>query len=118
MITQKFADEFAKDWLESWNSHDLERVLSHYHNDFVMSSPKIEKIANEPSGVLCGKAAIAEYWKSALILIPDLHFQLISTFIGSDSVILYYRGATGLVTEVFFFNSEGLVVSAAANYEC
>ena len=41
MITQKFADEFAKDWLESWNSHDLERVLSHYHNDFVMSCPKI-----------------------------------------------------------------------------
>ena len=117
MITLEFANKFAKKWIESWNSHNIERVLSHYHNDFIMSSPKIAIIANEPSGVLCGKEKVSEYWRKALTLIPNLNFQLISTFIGSDSIILYYRGATGLATEVFFFNSEGLVVRAAANYE-
>jgi len=117
MLTKEFADNFAREWIDSWNAHDLERILSHYHDDFVMSSPKISTIANEPSGVLVGKAEIAAYWRKALGLIPNLHFQLINTFLGSDSIILHYKGATGLVTEVFFFNADGLVIKAAGNYE-
>ena len=30
MITEEQARPFAKDWIEAWNSHDLERVMSHY----------------------------------------------------------------------------------------
>ena len=25
----------AKDWIEAWNSHDLERILSHYSKEVV-----------------------------------------------------------------------------------
>lgn len=117
MITKEFAAEFSKDWVDSWNSHNMERILAHYHNDFVMSSPKIAVIANEKSGVLHGKVKIAEYWSKALSLAPNLQFKLISTFVGADSIIIYYQGVSGLATEVFFFDSEGLVVKAAANYE-
>lgn len=24
------ADKFAKDWIEAWNSHQIEAILSHY----------------------------------------------------------------------------------------
>ena len=116
MITKEFAIKFSKDWIDSWNSHDIERILSHYHSDFVMSSPKIAVIANEPSGVLSGKDKVAEYWSKALSLIPKLEFKHINTFVGADSLIIYYVGASGLAAEVFFFNSEGLVVRAAAHY--
>ena len=116
MLTREFAEEFAKEWVDAWNSRNLERILSHYHQDFVMSSPKISVIANEASGVLHGKDKVAAYWSAALALIPNLQFKLIQTFVGSDSLILYYQGVNGLVTEVFFFDEAGLVIKAAANY--
>ena len=30
MITEEQAKKFAEDWVEAWNSHDLELVMSHY----------------------------------------------------------------------------------------
>ena len=57
MIEKGFAEKFALDWIESWNSHDLDRILSHYSDQFEMSSPKIIQIAGEPSGTLKGKRA-------------------------------------------------------------
>jgi hypothetical protein len=117
MITREFAENFSSDWVDSWNARDLERILAHYHDDFVMSSPKIASIVNEPSGVLYGKAKVAAYWSMALSLIPNLQFKLIKTFVGSDSIIIYYQGVSGLATEVFFFDPDGLVIKAAASYE-
>src|SRR5262249_44831701 len=66
MITKEFAQSFAHEWIEAWNSHDLDQILSHYADDFVMSSPRIATIAGEPSGVLRGKGPIGAYWKRAL----------------------------------------------------
>jgi ketosteroid isomerase-like protein len=41
MITKEQALDFAHEWVAAWNAHDLERVLSHYTEDFEMSSPFI-----------------------------------------------------------------------------
>lgn len=41
--------------IDSWNSHDLDRILSHYSDDFEMSAPFIIRILGESSGVLKGK---------------------------------------------------------------
>ncbi len=117
MITREFADEFAREWIAAWNSHDLDRILSHYAEDFEMSSPYIAQIAGEASGTLKGKAAVGAYWKLALARMPDLHFQLVSTLVGAHSLTLYYRGARGMAAEVFFFDTDGhRVVKAAAHY--
>ena len=62
MIDKIFAEHFANDWIESWNSHDLDRIWSHYSDDFDMSSPLIAQIAGEPSGTLKGKQAVSGYW--------------------------------------------------------
>ena len=58
MISREFAERFSKHWIDSWNSHDLEAVLSHYSDDFEMSSPYTIQIAGESSGTLKGKAAV------------------------------------------------------------
>ncbi|MGD0274614.1 MAG: nuclear transport factor 2 family protein [Syntrophales bacterium] len=117
MTDNDFAEHFANDWIESWNSHDLDRILSHYSDQFEMSSPAIIKIAGEPSGMLRGKEVVGAYWAKALQLNPDLRFELISTLIGINSITLYYRGARGLAAEVFHFNSDKKVVRAYAHYE-
>ena len=31
MLTEEFAAEFAREWIEAWNSHDLERVAVALH---------------------------------------------------------------------------------------
>ena len=117
-MDNKFATDFAAEWIAAWNAHDLLRVLSHYTEDFEMSSPKIVEIAGEPSGRLVGKAAVGTYWATALIRTPDLHFELLAVLHGVDSVVLFYRGVRGQrAAEVFYFNPAGLVYRACANYE-
>ena len=116
MITRAFAEHFARDWIDSWNAHDLERILSHYDDDFVMSSPRIAVVAGEPSGVLRGKAAIGAYWQKALAAAPALHFELVETFVGADCIVLRYEGVRGPAAEAFFFDESGRVVRAAASY--
>jgi hypothetical protein len=116
MIDKKFAEHFAQDWIESWNSHDLGRILSHYSDEFEMSSPVIIQVAGEPSGKLKGKDAVGAYWKKALTLLPDLQFELLTTLVGVNSVTLYYRGPRGLAAEVFHFSPDHKVLSAYAHY--
>ncbi|WP_031436314.1 nuclear transport factor 2 family protein [Methylobacter tundripaludum] len=112
-----FAEHFANDWIDSWNSHDLQRILHHYDDDFEMSSPKIIQLANEPTGTLRGKVAVEVYWAKALQLTPDLHFKLITILVGVNSITLYYQGAQGrLAAEVFHFNQEQKVTKAFAHY--
>jgi ketosteroid isomerase-like protein len=116
-IDAAFAARFAADWIDAWNTHDLDRVMAHYAEDFEMSSPKIVQIAGEPSGTLRGKPAVRAYWARALQLIPDLQFELLVTLVGVDSVTLHYRGAGGrLAAEVFHFGADGKVARAFAHY--
>ena len=116
-MDKAFAEHFAADWIASWNAHDLERILSHYAEDFEMSSPVIVQVAGEPSGTLRGKAAVGAYWKKALGLIPDLQFELLSVLAGVNSITLYYKGARGrLAAEVFHFGPDSKIVRAFAHY--
>jgi hypothetical protein len=116
MIDKEFAEHFAGDWIDSWNSHDLNRILAHYADSFEMSSPMIVQITGEPSGTLKGKDAVRAYWAKALQLNPDLRFELLSTLIGVNSITLYYRSGRGLAAEVFHFGPDEKVVRAYAHY--
>jgi hypothetical protein len=117
MITTEFAEHFAAEWVAAWNSHDLNRIMAHYDNDFAMSSPVIVQFGVEPSGTLKGKDNVAAYWAMALAMIPDLQFELISTLVGVNSVTLYYKGPKERLTaEVFHFTTDGTVASASAHY--
>jgi len=116
-MDKEFAEHFAADWIASWNDHDLDRILSHYADDFEFSSPVIVQIVGEPSGTLRGKAAVGAYWKKALGLMPDLEFELLTVLAGVDSITLYYKGARGrLAAEVFHFGPDHRVVRAFAHY--
>lgn len=116
MLTKDFANQFAVEWIAAWNAHDLSRILSHYADDFEMASPYIAQLLGEPSGTLKGKAAVGEYWRRALECAPALKFELVSTLVGVDSLVLYYKGARGMAAELFFFNDAGLVTKACAHY--
>jgi len=117
MISREFGEKFAQEWIDAWNSHDLDRILSHYSEDFTMSSPYIAQIAGIESGSLTGKSSVRAYWAAALQKMPTLRFELVQTLVGADSVTIYYRGVRGMAAEVFFFGQDHLVLRAAAHYE-
>ena len=116
MMNRAFAEHFAAHWIDAWNRHDLEQILSHYSEDFAMSSPYIIELTNEPSGILKGKQAVRQYWSKALQKMPDLRFELIDVLVGVGSIVIHYRGVRGMAAEVFYFNDEGKVRQAVAHY--
>jgi hypothetical protein len=117
MIEQEFAQEFAREWIDAWNAHDLERILAHYSDDFEMSSPLIVERARVPSGVLQGKQAITPYWQRGLAGSPPLHFELDFVTCGVASITLVYRNHRGQrATEVLFFNEQRQVIRGVAHY--
>jgi ketosteroid isomerase-like protein len=105
MLDAEFANRFAREWIAAWNAHDIERILSHYTDDFEMSSSLIVERMGEPSGTLKGKAAIRPYWERGLAATPALHFELEAVFTGVRSVALLYLSRTrGRVIEVIEFD--------------
>lgn len=109
--------QFADEWIESWNSHDMQRILSHYSDDFSITTPMIQKLMGESEGTLYGKEAIKNYWEAALKKVPDLHFELIDIAVGVESIVLYYKSVLDTrAMEVMHFNAEGKVNKVIAHY--
>lgn len=116
-MNSEVANEFANHWIAAWNSHDLDEILSHYTDDFEMSSPVIATTMNEPSGTLKGKEIIRIYWAKALAMYPDLRFEKLHVLTCVGSVTIIYNGVRGLAAEVFHFNNRGKVYAAYAYYD-
>ncbi len=116
-MDKEFADKFAKHWIDSWNTHNLDEILTHYTDDFEISSPIVAERMGIPNGVLKGKALISEYWLQGLSAKPYLHFEFVSVLRGIGSLVINYQGRRGLSAEVFYFNAKGLVYKVTAHYE-
>ena len=43
MLDKEFAENFAREWIEAFNSHDLGRIFSLYDDEFTMTSPYIRE---------------------------------------------------------------------------
>ncbi len=109
--------EFAKEWIDAWNSHDLDRILSHYSDDFEITSPMIRVATGMETGMLSGKENIRQYWATALKKLPGLNFELVDVASSVDSVALYYKSVMGKMSiEVMFFNEAGKVCKVVAHY--
>lgn len=111
------AQKFAKEWIEAWNSHDMDRILSHYSDDVEITTPMIKIALDIETGTLKGKAAVADYWSKALKKFPDLTFELIDVTQSVDSIALYYKSVMNKTSiEVMFFDEQGLVRKIIAHY--
>ncbi|MBC7811396.1 MAG: nuclear transport factor 2 family protein [Burkholderiales bacterium] len=117
MIDAAWAKDFAQEWVEAWNSHDLDRIFAHFTDDFEMTSPLIVQRGYEASGTLHGKNAVRPYWQAGLDALPPLRFELIDVLIGVNSITIYFRQTSGkLAAEVLIFNDQGQVVKGIAHH--
>ena len=118
MIDRGWAEKFAREWVDAWNEHDLERIFLPYADDFEMTSPLIVERMNVPDGRLKGKSAVRLYWSQGLALTPNLRFELQSVIVGVNSLAVLYRSVTARrsVIELFEFDEHRKVVRAQALY--
>jgi hypothetical protein len=80
----------GKGWIEAWNSHDLDRILSLYADDAEMTSDGIVRLGFAVQGSVRGKQNLRAYWSKALALLPNLHFKPIGFFTSPNSVVVHY----------------------------
>jgi ketosteroid isomerase-like protein len=117
MLTETAAKQFAQHWVEAWNSHDLDQIMSHYTEDVMIVSPIAKQLLNLPNGEVRGKDALRSYFKRALEAYPDLRFELKDVLWGITSVVLYYVNHKGRHTGEFMeLDGHGKVVRMVANY--
>jgi ketosteroid isomerase-like protein len=109
--------ELAADWFEAWNAHDLERILSHYREDVVFTSPFVSSLSGRADGRLLGKDALRAYFEVALERFPDLRFERISVTVGVSSLVLNYISVESkTAAELLILDGDGLVSESVAHY--
>lgn len=117
MIDPDWAKAFANDWIDAWNAADMDRILSHYSDDFAMTSPLIEERTGNPSATLKGKQAVRAYWEPSLRAEPPLRFELVDLLVGIDSITLYYRNVgRRVVAETLLFAEDRRVVRGMSQW--
>jgi hypothetical protein len=117
MLTDEQALTLARRWIEAWNAHDLDRIMTHYGEEIAFTSPFIVKLLGSPVGTVHGRAALRSYFAKGLAAYPALHFELLGVAAGVDSVVLHYRSVNGLQAfEVMELHRDGLVRRVLAHY--
>jgi hypothetical protein len=111
----RFAQTFAGQWLDAWNRHDIEAILSHFADDIIFLSPLAQQRVG--NGRVIGIEALRNYWSIGLAQKPQLRFELDRVLTGYGVVTICYRNHRGQsVAETFEFNDSGKVNRAFACY--
>ena len=106
----------ANKWFDAFNEHDLEKLLSLYHNNAEHYSPKLKIRMPETNGLVSGKAALRAWWKDAFDRLPTLNYIPTTLTANNDRVFMeYIRKVEGepdmLVAEVLEIK-DGLIIAS------
>jgi hypothetical protein len=117
MLTNERAAHFVDEWITAWNAHDLERILAHWIEDCVFTSPRAAALLGDPTGTVHGKAALRAYWQRALAVNPGLRFELDRVLVGHDSLVIAYRNHRGQqCAEWLRLDAADRAIAGAAHY--
>lgn len=117
-LQDNFARQFAQEWVDAWNSHDLDRILAHYDDEVILISPVALGLLKNGDGSVQGKSALRDYFSLGLKAFPDLRFDLIDVLWGMETVVVVYGNnvRSSKSAEVMQFGPAGKVRRVWANY--
>lgn len=106
----------ARKWFDAFNTHNLEALLSLYHEEARHYSPKLKIRQPETNGYVTGKPALRLWWQDAFDRLPTLHYRYTTLTANDDRVFTeYIRTVNGepdmLVAEVLDI-TQGLIVGS------
>ena len=115
-MTREETEEFAVRWAEWWNEGAVEKVLEHFGEDVVFTSPTALAVVGSPT--VRGKDALRSYWTAALERVGTVRFTVDRVLwdpVRRELAIVYtseIAGATKRVSENLRFGEDGRVVAA------
>jgi hypothetical protein len=116
-LTAEAIAAFVQHWMQAFNDHDLDRIMTHYSDELEFYSPLIPLLQFNQEGRISTKADLRRYFQIGLNTYPDLHFTLLNYFTGINSVVIYYTSVNNrLAAETFQFNEEGKVIRVFCQY--
>ncbi|MBZ8180207.1 MAG: nuclear transport factor 2 family protein [Oscillatoria sp. PMC 1051.18] len=117
MLDEKQVNQLAQEWLESWNSHNIDRIISHYEDDVELTSPVVTQLLGDVSGTVRGKENLKAYFLKGLAAYPDLKFEPIEVLSGINSIVIYYLNQRGTHTaEYMEITRSRKIARVVANY--
>jgi hypothetical protein len=116
-LNDKWGQQFAEEWLDAWNTHDIDRILESYAESFIMISPTVKEITGHNFGFLCGKDELKNLYFKIFEDIPDLKLNLMAIAVGIKSLTIYYSSSNyQLTVDVFEFDSKWKIYKSHAYY--
>jgi len=121
--TTSTPDAFAREWVEAWDSHDVDRILTYYTDDaFYEDVPTVENGWGVP---LRGHQMIRESLVGTFEEMSDLGFELVSASGAGDRMVVewimtgtHYRDYTGRfsIRGVSVIELEGDKIASVRDY--
>ncbi len=90
MTPQQYNNFIAAEWFDAFNEHDLERLLSLYHDDARHFSPKLKIRQPHTNGLVIGKTALRAWWQDAFDRLPTLKYTPTSLTENEHRVFMEY----------------------------
>ncbi len=114
----EIANNFAEKWINSWNSHNLDDIISHYSENIEFYSPLIPLLGFNETGIINNKGDLKKYFEIGLKNYPDLFFDFHNVFSGINTIVIYYTSVNGRkASEVFELDEKGNAKKVYCNYK-
>lgn len=109
---------FAEEWIDAFNSHDLERILSHYSDEIQLISPVYLRFTDGGSDQASGIGALRDYFSTALHRYPELRFTLLEVGEGARGPCVRYHTNLGdrIAMECFELDAAGRAIRVLCHY--
>lgn len=111
MIDPKKAQEFAEQWIQAWNNHDLDAIMNFYSDSIHHVSPKLMMLFGASSSIIEDKRQLRNYFEAALKRSPQLHFSLQEIFSGVGSIVIIFQSTTGIHVAVTLNVDENMKIT-------
>src|SRR6478736_10026262 len=82
--------QIAVKWFEAFNTHDLEKLLSLYHDEAEHFSPKLKIREPQTKGLIKGKMALRSWWQDSFDRLPTLRYEVKKLTADEEQVFMEY----------------------------
>lgn len=115
-MTTEELNKIALQWFTFFNEHNLDSLLSLYHDDAEHYSPKLKVRSPETNGLIKGKGALRKWWQDSFDRLPSLHYRVIQLTPYHNRVFMEYirqvDGEEDLRVGETLEVSDGLIVAS------
>lgn len=82
--------QIAKNWLEAFNTKNINALLRLYEVNAKHYSPKLKVLKPQTNGLICGHDELKNWWQGAFDRLPQLHYESKNIVCNNEIVFIEY----------------------------